>query len=65
MATLAEVAEQAVYEAARAAAVDAILGEKRSPRENAAAALDAAMQIAKTATEAANDAAGDAIGNMI
>lgn len=65
MATLAEVAERAVYAPARAAAVDAIRGEKRSPRENAAAAaLDAAMQIANTATEAANVAAGDAVEDM-
>lgn len=65
MATLAEIAEQSVYEAALSAANDAIRGEKRSPRENAAAALDAAMQVAKTATVAANAAAGDAVENMI
>lgn len=64
MATLAKIAEKAVYEASLAAANDAIRGEKRSPRENAAAALDAAMQIAKAATEAANTAAVNAVHDM-
>ncbi len=62
MATLTEIAAQAVYAAALADALDAIRGEKFTPAERQTAAQLAASNTVETIIQGAADtAAGDAV----